>query len=78
MDDLPQGGAGGVPQHHDNHGEERPARSDRADEHPRSRTAATVKAGVPVAEQRSGHDATGERDAGKDPGTTPDDNSEER
>ncbi|GAA4883746.1 hypothetical protein [Kitasatospora terrestris] len=51
MDDIPQGGAGGVPLHHDDTAEERGG-EDR-EKRPGSRTAPTVRAGAQVAEQKA-------------------------
>ncbi|MFG2819693.1 hypothetical protein ACGFX4_09725 [Kitasatospora sp. NPDC048365] len=48
MDDIPQGGAGGVPLHHDE-----PEPEQKQEKRPGRHTAPTVRAGTPVAEQKA-------------------------
>ncbi|MFI6847730.1 hypothetical protein OG535_29770 [Kitasatospora sp. NBC_00085] len=62
MDDIPQGGAGGVPGHHDDTGDRgSPDQQDRRD-----RQVKTVRAGEPVAEQQSDRQEPGREQAAGD------------
>ncbi|MFD0526639.1 hypothetical protein ACFQ1I_04230 [Kitasatospora arboriphila] len=72
MEDIPQGGAGGVPGHHadEHHGDrndrgDRDERGDRDDR--RTPTVKTVRAGTPVAEQEPEGQQTEDEDP-PDPG----------
>ncbi|MEV4557969.1 hypothetical protein AB0K51_13350 [Kitasatospora sp. NPDC049285] len=52
MDDIPQGGSGGVPLHHDDDEHDDADRLAQKDQ-PKTRTVLTVRASKPVAEQTS-------------------------
>lgn len=86
MDDTPQGGAGGVPLHHDEPHHDEPHHEDGA--HGRRgtgdapETVRTVRAGTPVAEQQPGtaapgRAAEGERSTGAERGPAADRAGEE-
>ncbi len=64
MDDIPQGGSGGVPGHHDGESDD-----DRRGPDEGAQPVKTVRAGAPVAEQKADK-ADGDEADGERPGTT--------